>query len=213
MERKKVIKRLKGDYKPKAKEEWPDNKGRMIPCEYIPQNELNKSKILEWLFALAMKMHEELAMFKTAANNEVQSYLDHIAAEYGQNYTGNCMISNFSDTQRIVFKQTTKMVANETINVAIKSVDDCIKSWSEGINESLIAIINDALRVDTYGKRDLKQMMRLFTLEIDDPNWRRAMEALKASIKTVESKKYMYFEYRDDEAGDWKSIKLDFSAV
>ena len=67
--------------------------------------------------------------------------------------------------------------------------------------------------VDKAGRVNREALLRLRKLQIDDPTWKRAMEALTESERVEGSKTYMRFQIRKAVDQDWETISIDLAAV
>lgn len=73
-------------------------------------------------------------------------------------------------------------------------------------------LINDAFSVDKEGKISTGKVLGLRRMDIKDPQWLKAMDAISDSIIVVDSKAYVRIYERDDN-GKYQPISLDFSNV
>ena len=69
--------------------------------------------------------------------------------------------------------------------------------WSEGVNENLRAIVDDAFNVGKSGLVSTSRVLGLRRLNIKDATWKKAMDAITESMQVVSSKTYMRFYERD----------------
>ena len=74
-------------------------------------------------------------------------------------------------------------------------------------------IINDAFAVDKEGKFNLGRILGLRQLEIADPDWKKAMDAISDSLQVIGSKRYMRVYERVGNQDQWRSISLDFASL
>jgi len=73
----------------------------------------------------------------------------------------------------------------------------CSPQWSEGANENLRAIVDDAFNVGKSGLVSTSRVLGLRRLNIKDATWKKAMDAITESMQVVSSKTYMRFYERD----------------
>jgi hypothetical protein len=72
--------------------------------------------------------------------------------------------------------------------------------------------VNDAFQVDKTGKVSTTRVLGLRRLDIDDPDWQKAIKAITDSIQISGSKQYIRF-YERQENGKYKQISLDIAAI
>ena len=73
-------------------------------------------------------------------------------------------------------------------------------------------MVTDAFQVDKSGKINTARVLGLRCLEIHDPDWQKAMQAITESIQISGSKQYLRF-YERDEQGKYHQIPLDVAAL
>lgn len=101
---------------------------------------------------------------------------------------------------------------DERIQAAKALLDECVVEWSDGANENLKALVDHAFRVNKQGKIDVNQVLSLRQLDIDEPKWLQAMEAIADSIQVTGSAEYIRF-YQKDSNGKYQQVNIDFSRI
>ena len=125
---------------------------------------------------------------------------------------GNVTFSTFDGSQQIKIAVQDRLTFGPELQVAKDMIDECLKTWSEGADEKLIAFVADAFDVDKEGKLNTGRIISLRQYNIQDELWQQAMEALnKALIVSVTS---TYINFREqDENGKLVNIPLDITGV
>ncbi|MEM8035440.1 DUF3164 family protein, partial [Morganella morganii] len=77
----------------------------------------------------------------------------------------------------------------------------------------IMAIIEDAFKVDTVGNIRTKDILKLRRLNITDEKWLRAMTAISESIQTISSSRYIRIYKRSGTDGKYVQIPLDIAGV
>lgn len=72
--------------------------------------------------------------------------------------------------------------------------------------------MNEAFRVDKANQVNRAAVFSLLRMEISDPDWKRAMAALRESVRIVGSKTYIRIQRRNAE-GRWQTISLDIASA
>ena len=191
---------------------WIDGSGAKVPVQYVPADEKKRDKVVNRIFRKVDSFQERMKKMKLEIEAEMKKYLSQIAEEYGENWEGNCSIYDFSKEKQIEIKVAKKFVFNEKLQIAKQKIDSCIKEWSEGSSQKMLALINKAFRVDKKGQVDTKMILGLRELNIKDKMWKEAMELINEAITVDSSKIYYNFRHKD-ESGQWKIISLNFSAI
>lgn len=195
---------------------WEDAKGALVPVDKIKPIDKARDKSVKTMIDQAKKLAEAIAMFKAAAMAEVTNFMDLSASEYGVELggkKGNVTLTSFDGRYKVIRAIAETIAFDERLQVAKALIDERIHEWSKGSNANIKALVNQAFQVDQQGKVSTGRVLGLRTLSIDDPQWKRAMDAISDSMKTVSSKSYIRFYERDDASGEYRPIALDVSAA
>ena len=201
----KTIKRGKITY-------WLDGQGIEVPEKYIKDEDKARDKLVTSLVARARRLSAIIAQEKEIMAAQIAEFLDGIAAGKGEEWTGGTTLHSFSMDEAVQIKIAKRFVFDEKLNIAKQKIDECIKTWSPGSNEKIVALVNRAFSVDSKGEVDSRQIIGLRQLKFSDPLWLEAMELIADSMKVQSSKTYFYFQEAGDN-GKMKSIVLDFAAL
>lgn len=191
---------------------WRDGEGLLVPLKHVSKEDQARDALVEELVAEAEQLNATIAESKARMAGKIQEYLNAVAARYGEEWQGNARIRNFSQDKEVEVSQCKLLAFDETLRVAEVKVKECVKKWSSGSRSEIVALVNQAFRPNQKDQLEVKTLMGLTTLEIDDPAWNEAMETIKNSVTVQSTKQYLNFRTRD-EAGVWRSISLNFSAV
>ncbi|MDR1858862.1 MAG: DUF3164 family protein, partial [Treponema sp.] len=82
----------------------------------------------------------------------------------------------------------------------------------EGSRNEIKALVNSAFYVDKAGNINTARILGLRRLDISDPEWKRAMEAITESIQVSGSKEYLRVYTRADN-GEYQQVPLDVAAL
>jgi hypothetical protein len=195
---------------------WQDANGALIPIDKIKAVDKARDKAVRTMVDQAQQMTGTLAAFKLAAMAEVEAFVALSAAEYGAKLggkKGNITLTSFDGSLKVIRAMQDSMAFDERLQVAKSLIDECVHAWAKGASKNIQALVNHAFQVDTQGQVNIGRVLGLRRLDIDDPKWRQAMEAIGASMKTVSSKAYIRFYRRDDASGEFRPIALDVSAL
>jgi hypothetical protein len=73
-------------------------------------------------------------------------------------------------------------------------------------------LVNDAFQVDKAGKINTARVLGLRRLEIHDPDWQKAMQAITESLQVTGTKQYLRF-YERDANGEYQQIPLNVAVL
>lgn len=191
---------------------WIDGQGRCVPLVHVSEAAQDRDFFVENMIARVQRLQDLIISHKTEIQKEVAEYLGAVADRYDEDWAGNAKITNFSQDKRVELKQAQRLTFDETLSVAKSKVDKCIAKWAKGSSTEIIALVNQAFAVDQKGQVDVKAMLKLTELDIQDETWQEAMEIIKDSVTVESTKQYLNFHVKDG-TGKWKSIVLNFSAL
>lgn len=84
-------------------------------------------------------------------------------------------------------------VFDERIQAAKALIDTFISEWSGGADDRIMALIDHVFRVNKQGKIDINQVLGLRQLDINDPKWNEAMDAVADAIQVSGTSQYLRF--------------------
>lgn len=191
---------------------WLDGEGLKVPVEYVSEEDQQRDKFVDDLIDDAERLQGLIGSYKAKMQKKVEAYLDEVAGNYGENWAGNARIRNFSQDAEVEVRQAKLLAFNETLAIAKKKIDNCISKWAQGSRAEIIALVNQAFRVNQKQQIDVKEIMKLLTLDIQDEEWQDAMGLIQKSITVESTKQYLIFRRRD-ETGKMQTITLNYSAL
>ena len=191
---------------------WIDGQGLKVPLKHVSIEAQKRDKFVEEMTDSAQRLQTLIIAYKADMQKRLAEYLEEVAENYGEDWAGNAKIRNFSQDKQVELKQALRLTFDETLSVAKAKVDKCIARWAKGSSSEIVALVNQAFAVDRKGQVDVKAMLKLTDLAIEDPTWVEAMEIVKKSITVESTKQYMNFHLKDSD-GKFTPIVLQFSAL
>ena len=190
--------------------------GGYTPTHMIkPQTKL-EDQLVSALCDRAAQLREIMAVFRANAFADVDALLDLLATQYeaprgGQ--AGNVTLNSFDGLLRVQIATGDFLSFGPELQVAKNLVDDCLTKWTEASGDEIKAIVTDAFDVGKEGKIRVDRVLALRRLNIEDPTWGRAMQAIGDAVRVTRSKRYVRFYKRPRHDADWEQISLDLSRV
>ena len=102
---------------------------------------------------------------------------------------------------------------DERLQVAKELIDNCIHRWTAGSRSEVQALVEHAFQTDKEGKINTGRILALRSLNIQDDEWQKAMQAIMDSIQITGSKSYLRFYQRSGSDGPYRQIPLDVAAL
>jgi hypothetical protein len=192
-----------------------DSQGRFIPVELISDIDKLRDQTVRRIAEESLKMKKVLEQFKKQIREDIYAFAELSANQYGKNWggkKGNITINTYDGKYRLVVSVEHGIVFNELIQLARQIIVSCLERWSTNARPEIKVLVNDAFRVDSAGKINVARILGLRRLEIDDPDWKKAMAAISDSMQVSGSKEYLRF-YERNEQGKYVQIPLDLSVL
>jgi hypothetical protein len=192
-----------------------DSQGRQVPAELVKEIDKLRDQTVRRIADEALKMRDVLALFKQKIRDDIYAFVDLSFQQYGKSYggkKGNITLATYDGKYRLVVATDENIVFDERLQAAREIIGDCLDRWSDGARPEIRLLVNDAFQVDKTGKISTARVLGLRRLEIQDPDWQKAMRAITESIQIAGSKQYFRF-YERDGNGEYRQISLDVAAL
>jgi hypothetical protein len=202
-----------------GKSYMPDTKGSLVPIELVKKPDLMRDEMVRELFSHAEALAKTLSEFKVKAFGDVDAFLDLVAEKYGAKAVpggekGNVTLLSYDGSLRIQV-QIADVLAfkSEDLQACKAIVDELIAEWSADSQAEIRAIVMNAFRVNRAGHINRGALLGLLRLDIQEPRWVKAMEALKESITVDGTKPYIRFARRAASDAAWENVSLDVATA
>ena len=188
-------------------------KGHLIPVDLVkPVDKLRDEQVRDML-KHAKRLHDDMRRSKTRLFAAFNDFVALSYQDYGETLggkKGNITLMSYDGSKKVQLAVSENMVFDERLQIAKKLIDDCLNDWTRDSNDHIKALINQAFQVDKAGKISTHRVLGLRALDIDDDNWRKAMEAISDAVQITDTKEYIRFYERNSD-GQYIQISLDFS--
>jgi len=196
---------------------WLDARGKPTPVEYINKIDIERDELVEGKIQKALKLSKQLEQFKQECATGIDAYLKNLAKanKVRENWKGNIALRSFDESKVIERAMSDKIEFSEGLQLAKAQMDVWLKNRLGSIDLNLSKIVSQAFNVDKRGRINTAMVLKLMQLEIDEPEWKKAMAILKESITVASTKMYIRFKIKKDGEGgeSWENISLDFANV
>jgi hypothetical protein len=192
-----------------------DSQGRLVPIGMVKELDRLRDETVRGITLQAIKMQEQLAAFKKKIREDLLAYIELSFEKYGKKFggqEGNVCLTSYDGQYRIVLAVDKVLYFDERLQAAKNLIDECITRWTEGSRAEILTLINDAFYVEKGGSVNAARILGLRRLEIEDPQWKQAMEAITDSIQVSGKKEYLRF-YSRDKQGKYRRLALDVAAL
>lgn len=195
---------------------WQDASGNLVPESKVKDIDKLRTQLVTDLCKQAEEHSLRLRQFKMDVMAEVAAFVSISLDQYGVKQggdKGNVTMLSFDGRYKLVRQIQDRISFGEQLMAAKALIDQCVHDWSAGASDNIRALVNHAFQTDKEGKINTGRVLSLRRLEIRDPKWLSAMEAIADSMQTVGSTPYVRFYKRSDATGKYLPISLDVANV
>ena len=185
--------------------------GSYVPIENVKPVDKLRDDLVRSLMGKTKDVQKTIEKHRQVCIKDIKAFLELSASEHGVKYggdKGNITLLSYDGKYKVVIANQDYISFNEKLQIAKELIDECIKKWSSGASANLIALLNDAFKVDKQGKISTDKILGLRRLDINDETWNEAMKAIGDSITVEDSKRYIRFYERRDADGKYEHISL-----
>lgn len=191
--------------------------GHLVPVSKIKEIDLIRDELVLKIVEDVSAMQAQMRELKDHLIAEISAFLDISAAEYDVKLgskKGNLTLKSFDGMYQVEMDNNRTIAFDEKIHAAKAIIDECVHRWlAEGGNDNVKALVEHSFKIDKKGNLDIRSVLSLMQLKIEDERWQVAMQAIKDAIITTGSKEYLRFYKREGEQNKYTQIHLNFSML
>ncbi len=192
-------------------------KGHLVPEVEVKDIDKLRDDTVKAIIHHARGVQTQLQAFKTQAFADIESFMQLSAEQYNVKWggeKGNVSLISYDGKFKVLLAVSDRLAFGEQLHIAKQLIDECIHDWTDGSNSKIQALIEHAFQTDKQGKINTARVLSLMNLKMDgDEKWGRAMEALRDSIQTVSSCKYIRLYERVGTSDQYEQIALDIAGI
>lgn len=192
-----------------------DRKGRLVPLNAVSEHDIEMDAFVKANIEKAKELQNTMREFKRAIFGDCHAFIALLDEKYSVKRggaRGNVTFTSYDGKYQISLKVADQLSFGPELQSAKSLIDECVKDWSEGSNENIRAIVDDAFDIDREGDLNTGRILTLRRIKINDERWIQAMEAISDSIIVTDTTAYINFRERDDD-GKLQHITLDMAAL
>lgn len=190
--------------------------GTLVPIAKIKPIDLARDALVQEIVEKARDLNGIMTDFKNDTLADIAAFVQLSAEQYGAKLggeKGNVTLYSFDGRYKIQRAMSENIVFDERLQAAKALIDACINKWSEGINDNIHVLVNDAFRVDKEGKISTGRVLGLRRLNIVDAEWQAAMNAISESLQVIGTKAYIRIYERQGEGDKYVPLSLDLAGA
>lgn len=191
-------------------------KGEMIALSAIKPEHIEEDELVRRLSIKAAEVNRILSTLRAEVFDDVMAYRELLAEKYNvkrRGTKGNITLTTVDTSLRLTIQVSDTLTFGPELEVAKEIIDGCIRRWSEGSNDNIRALIDQAFQVDKQGKLNTDRILGLKRLKITDDTgeWEKAMTVISDSVRVMASKEHARFYAVDKDTGNATRIPLDLA--
>lgn len=190
----------------------PDHKGALVPLESVKAQDRLQDEVVRKVVGYAVPLSAQIARFREHTFDDVDQFVGLLEQEYGAKRggsKGNITLTTFDGLFKIQVQVADQITFGPELQVAKGLVDECLREWSADSRAELRAIVERAFNVDNGRLVNRAELLSLLRLEIDDERWKRGMTAIRDSMRTTGTKRYVRIYRRANAEAAWEQVSID----
>lgn len=192
-----------------------NTQGHLVPIESVKPIDITRDNLVREIVGKARALNGQIVEFKSAVFGDISAFVQLSAEQYqvkiGGN-KGNISLLSFDGRYRVQRSIAEAISFDERLQAAKALIDECITDWAQSSTPEIKVLVQDAFQVDKSGNINTGRVLGLRRLEITDPRWLRAMQAIGDAVQVTGSKAYVRV-YERDATGEYVPIPLDIAAA
>ncbi len=190
--------------------------GHLVPRDQVREQDLLRDEVARDLAQAAEELHSALSSFKARALSDISDLVRIAGERYGVTLggkKGNISITTYDGAYKILRATAERITFTEELAAARALLTACIERWATGANPHLRTMVDRAFRTDAKGQIKMAAVLDLLRLDIEDDEWKRAMQAIRDSIQATGTATYVRVYKRVGMSEQYVAIPLDLAAV
>lgn len=188
-----------------------DPKGALLPIEIIKPQHLLEDSLVREQFGWFLALVEQANRFRGHLFSDLGEFDALLAEKYGAEKggpKGNRTYSTVDDCYKISIRVRDTLDFGPELQAAKSLIDECLRGWSEDAVAPLRVIVNGAFNVDKEGLINKSEIFKLLRHDIDHPQWRSAMDALREAIRITGSRTSCEFRMRTGPGEEFATVSF-----
>lgn len=195
---------------------WIDHRGSYIRDELVKPKDKLQDQTVRKIIQFARDLSAQVARFKAHTLSDLTALDRLVEEQYGFVKTGNKGKGNrtymtFDGLFKVTVSIAEFMDFGPELQVAKAMIDECLTEWAADSRPEIQTIVTRAFNTDQEGKVNRSEILMLLRLEIKDPRWLRAMDAIRDAQRPRSAKEYVRFAMRESRDEEFVAITVDLA--
>jgi len=180
-----------------------------VEVPVITPERIAEHEAVAFAISEAKKLHKITSEVKAKITERLDSLLDKIAHNYGEEWKGNAGLFSLDDNMKVIVKVSYRILFTADIAIAVQKYDNWLNSL-EGDHE-LKRLSKRFSKTDSEGYIPKGSILVMYNFDSDNPLKKEADVVYRKAKKHEIRKPYYTFYERID--GEYKRIEVNFSEV
>lgn len=192
-------------------------RGDLVHAANVSPTDIDTDETVRKIHAFGQALSSQMWRYRDHTMSDICELSDRIVARYGGKKSGgkkgNISITSFDGRLRVQLAQADQIEVGPEIIAAQSIIGECLEAWQKGSNLNLQAIVEQAFKPSADGKVSVAELLRLRRVQIDDPRWRQAQDAISDSLRPTGRAEYIRLYKRGDPSLPWVNVPLHLANV
>jgi hypothetical protein len=193
-----------------------DAQRHLVPLDVIKPADKLQDEAVRKVMGHALALSGQLERFKAHTMADLTALDALLEQEFqvtkrGNRGRGNRTYMSYDGLFRVQVAMADTIDFGPQLQVAKTLIDECLTEWAEESRPEIRAIVTRAFNTDKEGQINKSEVFMLLRLDITDPRWLRAMEAIRDAIRVVGRKEYVRFGQRASASDDFQSVTINLA--
>ena len=193
-----------------------NSQGHLVPEAQVREQDKLRDSVVNDLAAEAREISLRLMKFKRRALADISDLIQVAADKYEVDLggkKGNVSLTSYNGKYRIQRVYSERIEFTEELHAAQALFGRCLDRWTEHADNNIRALVDRAFRTNSNGQIKTAELLGLLRLDIKDPDWQQACEALKDSITVSGTTVYIRIYERVGDSDRYRLVPLDLASV
>lgn len=194
-----------------------DALGRLVPEGSIRPADMERDEAVRLLALEAELISAILRAYRRRSLGAIEAMQVRLGEAYGValgGKRGNVQLSSYDGRYRVSRDMRDIISFGPELQAAKTLIDQCLERWTSDSNPHVRALIDRAFRTDRKGGLRTGPVLELLRLQIEgEPEWDRAMQALRDSIEVAGSAVYVRVYRRTPLSDSYAPVPLDLASA
>ena len=194
---------------------YEDARGALVPESYVKPIDQLRDDLVSRIVGVADELRSAMQDVKIGVIEDIETFMEIAAEEHGVTVggkRGGLTLTTYDGRYKVSLVVNDRQSFTEGIFLAKEIIDGCIERWASGANANLKVLIDQAFQLNQSGRMDIRRVLALRKLDINDEEWNKAMNIISDAVQVDTTKTYFQIHKRDKD-GKYNHQNLNFSDI